>query len=104
MKRGHAPPLDLRERLTRGEKLHKAVYKTRQGPEPSVGQFNWLARNCGTCNFLNVEMVITAKLVDDPIRWKHLCCHPGPTRLLKELRQSGVNCSGHQASLMEVEE
>lgn len=97
MKRGKAPPIPLRLKLTRGEKLHKAVFKTKQLPEPSTAQAQWLKINCGHCAWKNVDLLVTSVLAEEDMRWKHICCHPGPTKLVTKTSKSerGLpNCSG----------
>jgi hypothetical protein len=93
MKRGKAPPIDIK--LSKANKLHDLVYKERNKPEPQPGQVKWLERNCFRCADRNVEMQVTAKLMNDNFSWNHICTHRGPTHLLALLLHGdNPNCSG----------
>ena len=92
MRKGKAPPVPVRSRMTASEKLYKAVYGKKIQSDGEV----WLNRNCLRCSWRNIEMLITAELVNEKVNWRHICLHPGPCQILalENRKQGGINCSG----------
>jgi hypothetical protein len=91
MKRGKAPPIKISMALV-GKNTAKA--------EPTKSEMTWLKRNCLRCGHQNIDRMVTSALVSESIEWKHICCHPGPTKLMPyqyrywNSKEGGVNCSG----------
>lgn len=89
MKRGKRPPIEVRIGLTKSERLHKLVFKTKVKPAMDPGSQKWIETNCFNCEFRNAEWIATAVLNDEPLPWKHICCYPGKTFILPEEHTCG---------------
>jgi len=105
MKRGKKPPIAMKLVLTRGERMHKAVFRTKIRPSLDSASRSWIEINCQQCVHRNVErMVEDVLLGEQEMLWKHICCHPGPVKLIAiTSREQGIhNCSGFKENSPET--